>query len=206
MFLPPIAGAITMGNIFENINTDISWNNADLIVVCVLAAFVLLGLIFGAKKVAARIVGQFVAVIASLALANLLLAYVAPMDWYKNIVTTLWNNTALVGWIFYILFSGVIYAVFFLIWRLVFNHLIDGMKDSPVLSRIFGAVLGVCDWAVLLFATVFFLTMLPSWLGANTPEGLKTAYQYLSSSVITNKLVELFNSLISALGATPYHQ
>jgi hypothetical protein len=195
-----------MGNTFENINTEISWNNADLIVVCALAAFVLLGLIFGAKKVAARIVGQFVAVIASLALANLLLAYVAPMDWYKNVVSTLWNNTALVGWIFYILFSGAIYAIFFLIWRLVFNHLIDDMKDSPILSRIFGAILGACDWAILLFVVVFFLTALPSWLGANTPAGVKTAYDYLSSSRISNKLVELFNSLISALGATPYHQ
>jgi hypothetical protein len=204
MFSSPVAGAIIMGNIFESINTEVSWNNADLIVVCVLVAFVILGLIFGAKKVAARIVGQFVAVIASLALANLLLAYLSPMSWYKNVVSALWNNAALVGWVFYILFSGAIYAILFLIWRLTFNHLIDDMKDSPVLSRIFGALLGVCDWAVLLFVTVFFLTMLPSWLGTNTPEGIKTASNYLSSSIITNKLVELFNSLISILGATPH--
>jgi|LAHS01.1.fsa_nt_gb uncharacterized membrane protein required for colicin V production len=190
-----------MGIIFDTTALNIDWNNADTIVICALAVFVLVGLIFGAKKVAARIVGQFVGVIASLSLANLILKNVAPMDWYQNVVKTLWNNTALVGWLFYILFSSAIYAVFFLLWRLVFNHLIDDMKDSPILSRIFGAILGACDWAILLFVIVFFLTMLPNWLGTNTPDWITNAYTTLSTSKISNKLVELFNSLINLLGA-----
>ena len=190
-----------MGIIFDTTALNIDWNNADTIVICALAVFVLVGLIFGAKKVAARIVGQFVGVITSLSLANLILKNVAPMDWYQNVVKTLWNNTALVGWLFYILFSSAIYAVFFLLWRLVFNHLIDDMKDSPILSRIFGAILGACDWAILLFVIVFFLTMLPNWLGTNTPDWITNAYTTLSTSKISNKLVELFNSLINLLGA-----
>jgi hypothetical protein len=191
-----------MGIILEGISTEISWNNADLIVICVLAALVLLGLLFGAKKVAARIVGQFVAVIASLALANVLLKYLEPMDWYKSVVNFMHNETV-VNWIFYVLLSGVIYAVIFLLWRLIFNHLIEDMKDSPVVSRIFGAILGACVWAVLLFTVVFFLSALPTWLGNNTPTQLIEAKDYLSRSLISNKLVDLFNSLINLLGATP---
>jgi hypothetical protein len=167
-----------------------------------LAALVLLGLLFGAKKVAARIVGQFVAVIASLALANVLLKYLEPMDWYKSVVNFMHNETV-VNWIFYVLLSGVIYAVIFLLWRLIFNHLIEDMKDSPVVSRIFGAILGACVWAVLLFTVVFFLSALPTWLGSNTPTQLIEAKDYLSRSLISNKLVDLFNSLINLLGATP---
>lgn len=191
-----------MGIILENISTEISWNNADLIVICALVALVLLGLLFGAKKVAARIVGQFVAVIASLALANVLLKYLEPMDWYKSVVNFMHNETV-VNWIFYVLLSGVIYAVIFLLWRLIFNHLIEDMKDSPVVSRIFGAILGACVWAVLLFTVVFFLSALPTWLGSNTPTQLIEAKDYLSRSLISNKLVDLFNSLINLLGATP---
>jgi hypothetical protein len=191
-----------MGIILENISTEISWNNADLIVICALVALVLLGLLFGAKKVAARIVGQFVAVIASLALANVLLKYLEPMDWYKSVVNFMHNETV-VNWIFYVLLSGVIYAVIFLLWRLIFNHLIEDMKDSPVVSRIFGAILGACVWAVLLFTVVFFLSALPTWLGNNTPTQLIEAKDYLSRSLISNKLVDLFNSLINLLGATP---
>lgn len=191
-----------MGIILENISTEISWNNADLIVICALAALVLLGLLFGAKKVAARIVGQFVAVIASLALANVLLKYLEPMDWYKSVVNFMHNETV-VNWIFYVLLSGVIYAVIFLLWRLIFNHLIEDMKDSPVVSRIFGAILGACVWAVLLFTVVFFLSALPTWLGSSTPTQLIEAKDYLSRSLISNKLVDLFDSLINLLGATP---
>ncbi|MFA6620435.1 MAG: CvpA family protein [Bacilli bacterium] len=193
-----------MGIIFDAAGLKIDWNSADTIVICALAVFMLIGLIFGAKKVAARIVGQFVAVVASLALANVILKNVAPMDWYQNVIKTLWNNAILVNWVFYVLFSGVIYAVLFLLWRLVFNHLIDDLKDSPILSRIFGMVLGACDWAIILFVIVFFLTMLPSWFGASTPEWITNAYNTLQTSAISNKLVELFDSLINLLGANAH--
>lgn len=193
-----------MGINFDIADLKIDWNSADTIVICALAVFVLIGLIFGAKKVAARIVGQFVAVIASLALANVILKNVAPMEWYQNVIKALWNNATLVNWVFYVLSSVLIFAVLFLLWRLVFNHLIDDLKDSPILSRIFGMVLGACDWAIILFVIVFLLTMLPNWLGANTPEWIANAYGTLQTSAISNKLVELFDSLINLLGANAH--
>ena len=191
-----------MGFIFQDIDMTISWNNSDLIVLLALAALMVLGLLFGAKKLAARIVGQFVAVIASLSLANVALAYVAPLSWYQSLIATLGNNAIWVNWVFFILFSGVIYLVFFFVWRLIFNHLIDGLKEVPFLSRIFGMILGICDWAVLLFIAVFFLTALPNWLGSNTPAELIAARDYLANSLISNKLVELFDSLIHLLGVS----
>jgi Colicin V production protein. len=147
-------------------------------------------------------VGQFVAVLGGLALANITLPYLAKMDWYKSVVTTLWNNEQLVSWIFYILLSAVFYLVINLLWRLVVLHLIDAAKGSPVLSRLLGLVLGVLDWAILLVVACILFAALPGWLGQNAPDWIKTADSYLTSSKITGYLVPLFKDLLNLLGIT----
>lgn len=189
--------------IFEDtVDLTPSWKNSDWVVLVALIAFVVLGLLIGAKKLGARIVGEAVAVIGSLALANIVLPYLYPMEWYQKVITTLFNNAVLVNWIFYILLSAAFYAVIFCLWKLVFNHLIDGVKDAPVVSRIFGAIIGAADWAILLIAVCFLFAALPNWLGTNTPSWVTDAHDYLGSSIFANKLVSLFNQLTQLLGAT----
>ena len=73
-----------------------------------------------------------------MALANIVLPYLASMDWYKSVVTALWNNTQLVSWIFYILLSAVFYLLINLLWRLVILRLIDSANScsaSGAISR-----------------------------------------------------------------------
>lgn len=190
------------GWIFDSA-VSIDWNNSDTVIIVALVAFCVLGLLLGAKKLFAKIVGQFVAVIGSLALANIVLPYLTPMEWYQKIVTTLWNNAALVNWVFYILLSGAFYGAIMLIWKLVIDRLIEGMKETPILSRIFGVLIGAADWAILLIAAVFLFSALPNWLGSNTPSWVTGVNTSLSTSVFAGKLTALFNQLINLLGASP---
>ena len=134
-----------MGSLLLYEDVQINWNNTDTIVIVCLAVFALIGLLFGANRLGGQIVGQFVAVLGGMALANIVLPYLASMDWYKSVVTALWNNTQLVSWIFYILLSAVFYLLINLLWRLVILRLIDSAKSAPVLSRLLGLLLGVME-------------------------------------------------------------
>jgi hypothetical protein len=189
-----------MGSLLLYEDVQINWNNTDTIVIVCLAVFALIGLLFGANRLGGQIVGQFVAVLGGMALANIVLPYLASMDWYKSVVTALWNNTQLVSWIFYILLSAVFYLLINLLWRLVILRLIDSAKSAPVLSRLLGLLLGVMDWAILLVITCILFAALPGWLGQNAPEWVTNADHYLSSSQIGGYLVPLFKQLLYLLG------
>jgi len=92
--------------VFDNVTSlNPSWNNADWVVLVILVAFLALGLLFGAAKLGARIIGYPVAVLGSMVLANIVLPYLYPMGWYQSVISALWNNKTLVNWLFYILLT-----------------------------------------------------------------------------------------------------
>jgi hypothetical protein len=187
--------------IFESTNlTTLSFNQSDTVVLIVLGVCVLLGLLLGAKEVAARIVCDAISTLLGLFLANIVLKVIEPMDFYQKIIASLWNNATLVNWIAYLLLSGVIGGIIYLILKLIFKAIIKGIKDSPVLSRILGVILGVADWAIILISVTFLLTLIPTWFGNNTPSWVQDSNTYLSSSLIIGKLMEYFRSLLSLLG------
>ena len=189
--------------VFDNVTSlNPSWNNADWVVLVILVAFLALGLLFGAAKLGARIIGYPVAVLGSMVLANVVLPYLYPMGWYQSVISALWNNKTLVNWLFYILLTIAFFAVIFGLWKLIFDHLIDAAKASPLFSRILGLVLGFVDWAILLGVVAFLFSALPTWLGQNTPDWVTNAHNYLGSSIFGNKLIELFTQLVNMLGVT----
>jgi hypothetical protein len=180
--------------------SSIDWNNSDTGIIIALAVFALIGLLFGANRLGGQIVGQFVAVLGGLALANIILPKFISMDWYQQVIKALWNNAQLVSWLFYILLSAAGYLILSLLWRLLVLKLIDASKKTPVLSRILGLVLGVLDWAILLVAACMLFAALPGWLGTNAPDWVKQADDYLTNSVIAGKLIPLFKQLLAYLG------
>jgi hypothetical protein len=92
--------------VFDDVTSlNPSWNNADWVVLVILVAFLALGLLFGAAKLGARIIGYPVAVLGSMVLANVVLPYLYPMGWYQSVISALWNNKTLVNWLFYILLA-----------------------------------------------------------------------------------------------------
>jgi hypothetical protein len=183
-------------------NLTPGWNNSDWVFLVALLVFLGLGLLLGAKKIAARIVGEAVAILGSLALANLVLPYLYPMEWYQKAISILFGSATAVNWIFYLLLSGAFYGAIFLLWKLVFNHLINGVKDAPVVSRILGMILGFADWAILLLAVAFLFAALPSWLGSAAPGWVTYGHDYLGSSQFAGGLVDLCAKLVNLLGAT----
>jgi len=186
--------------IYESTNlTTLSFNQSDTVVLIALGVFVLLGLLLGAKEVAARIVCDAISILLGLFLANIVLNAIEPMDFYQKIIASLWNNAALVNWTAYLLLSALIGGILFLILRLIFKAIIKGIKELPVLSRILGIILGVADWAILLISVTFILTLVPTWLGTNTPSWVQDSNDFLSSSLIIGKIMEYFRSLLSLL-------
>lgn len=186
------------------INEDVvsfSFNQSDTGVLIALAIFVVLGLLFGAKKTAARLVLDVLACFGSILIANIVLPYLQPMAWYQNVITTLGNNATLVNWIANILLIVISGAVLFAILKLIVFHLIDDTnKDAPVVSRLLGVLFGVCDWLILLLAASFLFAALPKWLGSNTPDWITQANDYLSSSLIVGKLMAMYTKVITSLG------
>jgi hypothetical protein len=187
--------------VYEGISVaGLSFNQTDTVVLVVLAAFILLGLIFGAKELAAHIVCDAISTLLGLFLANIVLKVIEPMDFYQKIIATLWNNATLVNWIAYILLSSLIGGLLYWILKLIFKALIKGTKDAPLLNRLLGVILGIADWAILLISVTFLLTLIPTWLGNNTPSWVQESNTYLSSSLIVGKMMEYFRSLLSLLG------
>lgn len=181
-------------------DTSFTFNNADTGVLIALAAFILIGLLFGAKKTGARIVLDVISGFAGIFLANLTLPYLATMDWYLKVVAFFQGNSTLVNWIAQILLSCIYGAILFFILKLIFFHLIDDMKESPVLSRIIGMLIGAADWLILLLTVGFLVSAIPGWLGTNTPSWISDANTYLGQSVILGKLMELYNVVLKSLG------
>ena len=186
--------------IYESTNlTTLSFNQSDTVVLIALGVFVLLGLLLGAKEVAARIVCDAISILLGLFLANIVLSAIEPMDFYQKIIASLWNNATLVNWIAYFLLSALIGGILFLILKLIFKAIIKGTQELPLLSRILGVILGVADWAILLISATFILTLVPTWFGTNTPSWVQDCNTFLSSSLIVGKIMEYFRSLLSLL-------
>jgi len=178
----------------------LSFNQTDTVVLIALAVFVLFGLLFGAKQIGARIICDFASCLFGLFFANMVLSKIEPLDFYRSIIASLWNNAILVNWIAYLLLALIIGGLLYLVLKLIFGGIVKGTKNSPVLSRVLGLVLGIADWAILLVSITFILTLIPTWFGSNTPSWVIDSNNYLSSSLIIVKLMGYFRILLSLLG------
>ncbi|MCI2111812.1 MAG: CvpA family protein [Bacilli bacterium] len=178
-----------------------SFNGSDWGVLGVLVLFLLFGLIFGATKIGAKIVLYVVSAFLSIFVANIVLPYLTPLDWYQNVISVLGNPT-LVNWIATIIVGIVAFGLIFGLLSLIVNPLIKALEKAKVLTRVLGLFLGAADWAILVIAVSFLLVALTGWLGTNSPNWLTTANDYVASSTIAGKLVELYEKVLPALGIT----
>jgi hypothetical protein len=179
--------------------TDVTFNGSDWGVLGALAVFVLLGLLFGATKTGLKIVNYVLSGFLSVFIANIILPYLIPMEWYQKIVTTFGGNDAAVNWLATILLTCVSFGVVFLILSLLAKIFVAALSQGKVITRLVGMIIGALDWFILLLAVSFLFAALPRWLGTNTPDWITQANNYLTSSTILGKLMELYNAILSAL-------
>lgn len=191
---------IILSEITNMILIDYNFNGSDWGVLGALAVFVLLGLLFGASKTGAKIVLYVVSGFAGIFIANIVLAYIQPMDWYVKVVDFFKGNSTAVNWIATIVLTGIASTLLLLILTLISNLFIDSLNKGKVLTRIVGMVIGVLDWAVLLVVASFIFAALPRWLGASTPSWITQANDYLANSSILGRLITLYDTILTSLG------
>lgn len=179
--------------------TDVTFNGSDWGVLGALGVFLILGLIFGATKTGLKIVNYVLSGFLSVFIANIILPYLIPMEWYQKVITTFGGNDAAVNWLATIILTGLAFSVVFLILSLIAKAFVAALSQGKVMTRIVGMIIGAIDWFILLLAVSFLLAALPRWLGTNTPDWITQANDYLTSSTILGKLMEIYNAILSAL-------
>jgi len=181
---------------------DMNFNISDWAVLALLALFILLGLLFGATELGAKIVLYVISVFLSIFVSGIALPYLQVMPWYQTVITTLGGNATLVNWIATIIVAGLAFGIILLILSLISKAVIGLLKKGKILTRIVGMALGAADWVIVLLVVSFLFAALPGWLGSNTPDFINVANNYISQSTIIGKLMELYRQVLPILGIT----